>query len=58
MTVPTWDSVVFALIFQKIIENVKDIEKICNIAKLRKNLDKNDRVPTFSKFLDGHALDQ
>ena len=37
----------FALIFQKNIEKVWDIEKICNIAKLGKNQGKNDRVPTF-----------
>ena len=42
-----WDSVVFALIFQKNIEKVWDIEKICNIAKFRKNQGKNNRVPTF-----------
>ena len=43
----SWDSVVFALIFQKNIEKVWDIEKFCNIAKFRKNQGKNDRVPSF-----------
>ena len=33
--------------FQKNIEKVWDIEKICKIAKIRKNEVKNDRVPTF-----------
>ena len=42
-----WDSVVFALIFQKNMEKVWDIEKICNIAKFRKNQGKNNRVPIF-----------
>ena len=43
----SWDSVIFALIFQKNIEKVWNIEKIWNIAKFRKNQGKNDRVRGF-----------
>ena len=43
----SWDSVVSALIFQKNIEKVWEIEKIWNIAKFRKNQGKNDRVQVF-----------
>ena len=38
-----WVTVVFALNFQKNIEKVWDIEKICNVAKFRKNQGKNDK---------------
>ena len=37
----------FCLDFSKNIEKVWDIEEFCNIAKFRKNQDKNDRVRTF-----------
>ena len=40
-------SQIFALIFQKNIEKVWDIEKFCDVAKFRKNQGKNDRVPIF-----------
>ena len=44
--------------FQKNIEKVWDIEKICNIAKFRKIKAKTTESQDFSmlKFLDGQAL--
>ena len=54
-----WDSVVFALIFQKNIEKVWDIEKFCNIAIFRKKIKAKateSHYFSMSKFLDGQAF--
>ena len=54
----SWDLVIFALIFQKNIEKVWDIEKIPNIAKFRKNQEEMTESKFFFmlKFLDEQAL--